>query len=47
MSPHMDDTPYAIIELGPVFGSVLAWAAWEVIRNRHELARLRGERDGP
>lgn len=43
----MDDVPYGIIEIGLLFGALLAWAAWEVIRNRHELARLRGERDGP
>ena len=39
----MDDVPYAIIELGLVFGLMLVWAAWEVLRNRRELARLRRE----
>ena len=47
MRPDRDDVPYGIIEIGLVFGSLLAWATLEVIRNRRELARLRRERDGP
>ena len=42
----MDDMSYGIVEIGLVFGLLLAWATWEAIRNRRELARLRRERDG-
>ncbi len=43
----MDEVPYGIIEIGLVFGALLAWATWEVIRNRRELAKLRRERGDP
>lgn len=40
----MDDLPFALIEMMLVFGVVLAWALWEVLRNRRALQRS-GEED--
>lgn len=40
------DAPYGLIEIGLGFAALLAWASWELIRNRRALARLRRERDG-
>lgn len=40
----MDEAQSGLIELVLVFGAVLAWAGWEVLRNRRELARLKRER---
>lgn len=42
----MDGDSFGIIEIGLAFGAVLAFAAWELVRNRRALARLRRERDG-
>lgn len=41
----MDEVPYGIIEIGLVFGSMLAWAVWETMRTRRDLARLKHKRD--
>lgn len=45
----MDDVPFGLIEVVLGFGALLAWAAWEAVRTRRDLARLRreaGERTG-
>ena len=44
----MSDAPFGLVEIALAFGAVLAWAAWEIRRNRRELARLkaRDARDG-
>jgi hypothetical protein len=42
----LEDPPYGLIELVLVFGSILALAVWEVVRNRRELERMRRIRDG-
>lgn len=42
----MDSGSYGIIEIGLVFGALLAFATWELVRNRRALARLRRDRDG-
>ncbi len=41
----MDEVPYGIIEIGLAFGSLLAWAVWETVRTRRDLARLKAKRD--
>lgn len=40
----MNEVPFGLIELVLVFGALLAWAGWEVVRNRRELDRLKRER---
>lgn len=44
----MSEAPFGLVEIALAFGAVLAWAAWEIRRNRRALARLRArdERDG-
>lgn len=44
----MSNAPLGLIEIGLAFGGLLAWAVWELVRNRRELARLkaRDARDG-
>lgn len=43
----MSDAPFGLIEIVLGFGLILAWAAWEIVRNRRELARLKaGKPDG-
>lgn len=41
----MEDPPYGAIELGLVFGFILALAIWELVRTRRALARLKRDRD--
>ena len=36
-----------LVEIVLAFGLILGWAGWEVVRNRRELARLKGGQDGP
>lgn len=40
----MDDASYGLVEIVLAFGALLAWAGFELVRNRRALARLRRER---
>lgn len=40
----MDETPFGLIEVALGFGALLAWAIWDVVRTRRELARMRRDR---
>lgn len=40
----MDDANFGLIELILVFGGLLGWATWELVRNRRALERLKRER---
>ena len=41
----MSEGPFGVIELVLVFGGVLGFAVWELMRNRRALARLRDSRE--
>ena len=43
----MDDVPFGLIELLLVFGGILGFAVWEVVRNRRALDRIRRGETGP
>lgn len=42
----MDDVPFGLIELVLVFGGILAFGIWEIVRNRRALARMRAGESG-
>ncbi|WP_375462104.1 hypothetical protein [uncultured Enterovirga sp.] len=39
----MDEGSYGLIELLLVFGLLLGWAVWDIVRTRRELSRMRGK----
>lgn len=43
----MDGSPLGLVEICLGFGAVLALAAYEVVRNRRALARLREKAPDP
>lgn len=42
-----EGAPFGLIEIVLGFGAILGWAAWETVRTRRELARMKRDAEPP